>query len=224
MVRAVGTWQACCVKLCVERRSESLKDMARDTEQRHAELREKLLRIAEVEVRAHGAQALRARALADQAGCAVGAIYNVFDDLTGLLLVLNGRTFQRLGTSVSAEVDKSDGAPVDKLIIMGHAYLRFATEDPNLWRALFDVEMKADGNVPTWYVEELGRLFAIIAGPLTEMHPDAKPEELDLMTRTLFSSVHGIVLLGLERRISGVPSERIQDMISFLLTSVANGK
>ena len=195
--------------------------MARDTEKRHAELREKLLGIAEAEVRAHGAQALRARTLADQAGCAVGAIYNVFDDLTGLLLALNGRTFRRLGASVSAEVDRSSGTSVDKLIIMGHAYLRFATEDPNLWRALFNVEMKADGNLPAWFIEELGRLFAIIAGPLSQMHPEAKPSELDLMTRTLFSSVHGIVLLGLERRISGVPSERIQEMISFLLTRIA---
>ena len=195
--------------------------MARDTEKRHAELREKLLGIAEADVRAHGAPSLRARSLADKAGCAVGAIYNVFDDLTGLRLALNGRTFQRLGASVSAEVDRSNGAPVDKLVIMGHAYLRFASEDPNLWRALFDIEMKTDGDVPAWYMEELGRLFAIIAGPLSEMHPDAKPGELDLMTRTLFSSVHGIVLLGLERRISGVPSERIQEMISFLLTSVA---
>ncbi len=195
--------------------------MARDTEKRHAKLRGKLLEIAEDEVRAKGVQSLRARVLADKAGCAVGAIYNVFDDMTGLVLALNGRTFQRLGASVSAEVDQSNGAPVDKLIIMSHAYLRFATENPKLWRALFDIEMTADGHVPAWYMEELGSLFAIITGPLAEMHPDADPGELDLMTRTLFSSVHGIVLLGLERRISGVPSERIQDMITFLLTRIA---
>ncbi|MDA8586385.1 TetR/AcrR family transcriptional regulator [Rhodobacteraceae bacterium] len=197
--------------------------MARDTEKRRAELRAKLLEIAEIEVREKGVQSLRARALAEQAGCAVGAIYNVFDDLTGLILALNGRTFQRLGASVSEEVDQSGGAPVDKLIIMGHAYLRFATDNPNLWRALFDVEMTADGIVPVWYLEELGRLFAIIAAPLAQMHPKAEPAELDLMTRTLFSSVHGIVLLGLERRISGVPTERIKEMITFLLTRFSEG-
>jgi len=40
------------------------------------------------------------------------------------------------------------------------------------------------------------------------------------MVRALFSSVHGIVLLGLENRISGVPRERIEDMISQVLTQI----
>ena len=195
--------------------------MARDTGKRRAELRDKLVDIAEAEIRASGVASLRARALADKAGCAVGAIYNVFDDLTGLILAVNGRTFERLGAVVSGKVAASNGGPTDKLIIMGHAYLRFATEDPNLWRALFDIEMTADSGVPTWYLEELARLFAIISEPLAEMHPKASPHDLDLMTRTLFSSVHGIVLLGLERRISGVPVERIEDMITFLLTRFA---
>ena len=102
--------------------------------------------------------------------------------------------------------------------------MRFANEEANLWRALFDVEMTADSGVPAWYLEELRRLFAIIAGPLSELHPNADAQEIDLMTRTLFSSVHGMVLLGLERRISGVPVERIEEMITFLLTRVAGAQ
>ncbi len=192
--------------------------MARNTDKRRAELRDRLLDIAEAEIRASGVGSLRARALADKAGCAVGAIYNVFDDLTGLVLAVNGRTFERLGEAVSSSVEASNGDAARKLVAMGHAYLRFASENPNLWRALFDIEMTADSGVPQWYLDELSRLFAIIANPLAEMHPDADARELDLMTRTLFSSVHGIVLLGLERRISGVPVERIEDMITLLLT------
>ena len=195
--------------------------MAKDTDKRRAELREKLLDIAEVEIRASGVGALRARTLADKAGCAVGAIYNVFEDLTGVILAVNGRTFERLGGAVSERVAASGGGPVDKLVIMGHAYLKFASDDPNLWRALFDIEMTADSGVPSWYLEELARLFSIISTPLAEIHPQADARDLDLMTRTLFSSVHGIVLLGLERRISGVPMERIEEMISLLLTRVA---
>lgn len=196
--------------------------MARDTEKRRTELREKLIDIAETEVRAHGVQSLRARALADKAGCAVGAIYNVFDDLTGLVLAVNGRTFARLGVAVTKAVAGSDGTPVDKLVTMGRAYLHFASDNPNLWRALFDIEMTADSGVPDWYLADLERLFAIIAEPLSEMHPEADAFHVDLMTRTLFSSVHGIVLLGLERRISGVPVERIEDMIGFLLHRFAD--
>ena len=196
--------------------------MARDTEKRRAALRVTLLDIAEAEIRQNGVASLRARDLAKQAGCAVGAIYNVFDDMTGLALAVNLRTFHRLGDTVSTAVaQKADASPVDRLIIMAKSYLHFAASDLNLWRALFDVEMTADSNVPDWYLEELGRLFAIIAAPLSEIDPNASTDEIDMRTRTLFSSVHGIVLLGLERRVSGVPKERIEQMIAYLLTNAA---
>lgn len=195
--------------------------MARNTSKRHDALRETLTDLAEAHVRNDGLAALRARKLATEAGCAVGAIYNVFDDMTGLTLAVNGRTFHRLGAHVSEAVAKvSDASPTDRLIAMAVAYLGFASENPNLWRALFDVEMSSDRDVPPWYLEELGRLFSIIAGPLSERHPDPAPGEIDLMTRALFSSVHGIVLLGLENRISAVPRERLEGMIEFLLRRV----
>ena len=197
--------------------------MARDTAKRREDLRERLLDIAEAEVRANGSASLRARSLAVEAGCAVGAIYNVFDDMTGLTLAVNLRTFKRLGAFVSETIAESpDATPTETLIIIAKSYLAFASDNPNLWRALFEVEMSTEGNVPAWYLEELGRLFAIVANPITLLYPDASPSEIDMMTRTLFSSVHGIVLLGLERRISGVPRERMEDMIEYLVTNVTS--
>ena len=196
--------------------------MARDTAKRREDLREKLLDIAEAEIRRNGLASLRARALAEQAGCAVGAIYNVFDDMTGLILAVNGRTFRRMGAFVTETMkDNPDAAPTDTLVTIAKAYLAFAIDNPNLWRALFEVEMSTEGDVPAWYMDELGRLFSIISAPVSELNPDASAAEVDLMTRTLFSSVHGIVLLGLERRISGVPREKMEDMIEFLLRSVS---
>ena len=198
--------------------------MARDTEKRRAELRERLIDIAEAQIRKDGSASLRARALAEEAGCAVGAIYNVFTDMPGLQLAVNGRTFARLGTRVTEAVAKQAKAPpVDRLVIMAKGYLGFAVDDPNLWRALFEVEMTTDSEVPEWYLRDLSQLFAIIAGPLAELDPGADADEIDLRTRALFSSVHGIVLLGLERRISGVPIPRMEAMIEYLLKSFASG-
>lgn len=195
--------------------------MAKNTTKRREALRETLIELAEAQVREDGLASLRARSLAKEAECAVGAIYNVFDDMTGLTLAVNGRTFGRLGKHVSDAVAKvADAPPTERLVAMAVAYLEFASANPNLWRALFDVEMSTDREVPEWYMKELGRLFAIIAGPLAELHPNPAPGEIDLMTRALFSSVHGIVLLGLENRISAVPRERMEGMIEFLLRRV----
>ncbi|MEM9426979.1 MAG: TetR/AcrR family transcriptional regulator [Pseudomonadota bacterium] len=197
--------------------------MARDTKKRRAELRERLIDIAEAQIRDQGSASLRARSLAEEAGCAVGAMYNVFTDMPGLQLAVNGRTFARLGKRVTRAVaEHAHEPPEERLIIMAKSYLSFAADDPNLWRALFEVEMTADSEVPEWYLNDLGQLFAIIAGPLSEIDPAATRDEIDLRTRALFSSVHGIVLLGLERRISGVPIARMEAMIEFLLRRFAS--
>lgn len=195
--------------------------MAGKVEARKAVLREKLVDLAETQIEAEGLASLRARELAKQAGCAVGAIYTHFEDLQALTLEVNGRTFARLGKAVGGVVADTVGqAPNARLIAMSHAYLAFAGDHPKLWRALFDVEMRSDGPVPSWYAQAMGQLFAYITAPLAEMFPDYDAAKLDLMTRTLFSSVHGIVLLGLENRISGVPGAQLKIMISLLLDQV----
>ncbi|MDH5531314.1 MAG: WHG domain-containing protein, partial [Paracoccaceae bacterium] len=112
--------------------------------------------------------------------------------------------------------------PVARLIRMSNAYLAFASENTNLWRALFDLEMTNEMPVPEWYLKELQQLFAHIARPVSELFPDLTPEDLDLMTRALFSSVHGIVLLGLQNRISGVSRGNIEKMIGHVLRKIGN--
>jgi AcrR family transcriptional regulator len=193
------------------------------TDQRREDLRQRLVDIAEIRIRNEGLAAVKARDLAREADCAVGAIYNVFTDLNGLVMAVNGRTFQALGKVVAASVAAApEQEPQDELITMSHAYLRYAAENTNLWRALFDLEMSTEMDVPQWYMAELGKLFALIAAPLARIFPSYTRPQLELMTRALFSSVHGIVLLGLQKRISGVPLDRVEQMIAILLSNVTS--
>ena len=197
--------------------------MAGKTEKRKQELRQKLIEAAERQIVSGGVAGVKARDLAAEAGCALGAIYNVFDDLNALVMEVNGRTFRKLGIRVAGSLSGSEGEPpVARLIRMSNAYLAFASENTNLWRALFDLEMTNEMPVPEWYLKELQQLFAHIARPVSELFPDLTPEDLDLMTRALFSSVHGIVLLGLQNRISGVSRGNIEKMIGHVLRKIGN--
>ncbi|NRB00157.1 MAG: TetR/AcrR family transcriptional regulator [Rhodobacteraceae bacterium] len=192
--------------------------MARGTEEKREALKARLVEIAEETIAERGISALRARTIANQAGCAVGAIYNVFGHLDDLVLAVNGRTFLRLGAEADAALEGCESLPPqERLVRLAIAYLHFATENPNAWRSLFDVEMSTETDIPEWYLAALGKLFAHISGPLSEMHPEASPQEIDLLTRALFSAVHGIVLLGLERRISAVPPAQLETMIRMVL-------
>ena len=195
--------------------------MASKSQVRRERLRERLVEAAEIRIARDGLNELRARDLAGDAGCAVGAIYNAFDDLNAIIMAVNGRTFLKLEEFVAGSFDGSE-APVQRLIAMSTAYLRFAQANTRLWRALFDLQMRADGPVPEWYRDALKGLFSYIADPVGQLFPELDRVELELMTRALFSSVHGIVTLGLENRISGVPPEQIERMITQVLARIGN--
>ena len=195
--------------------------MATKTELRRQELRDKLIVIAERTIAQNGLSALRARDLAKEAGCAVGAIYNVFGDLTDLTLAVNARTFHRLGADVAEALADAPEDPVEQLIVMAQAYHHFAAQNHQSWRALFDVERAPGEAAPDWYLQEMGRLFRYISDPLAVVFPDRPADELALLTRALFSSVHGIVLLGLDEASAGVSTENIDRMIALVLRQFA---
>ena len=191
--------------------------MARKTEERRAALREALIAHAERRIAEDGLDALRARDLAKDAGCAVGAIYNVFGDLNDLVLAVNARTFDRLGAAVAESLADAPQDPTEQLVVMSHAYHRFAAEHFFRWRALFEIDRPAGEAAPEWYLREMGRLFAYIDAPLSVLFPDLGQEDRALMTRALFSSVHGIILLALNEASAGVPEAEVDRMISLVL-------
>ncbi|MCY4179315.1 MAG: TetR/AcrR family transcriptional regulator [Litoreibacter sp.] len=196
--------------------------MAGKIQKKREDLRRRLIDLAEKRVADGGIQQIRARELAKEAECAVGAIYNVFGDLNELVMAVNGRTFKRLGTYVLEAVNANpDTSPTAVLTTMAHAYLGFAQSNTPAWRTLFDLEMSTEQEVPEWYLFELQQLLALIAKPVAQNFPDLPPGDVELMTRGLFSSIHGIVVLGLEKRISAVPTDELERMISLIINSLS---
>jgi AcrR family transcriptional regulator len=195
--------------------------MAGKVEARRAVLRDTLIAHAETRIKADGLKNLRARDLAKDAGCALGAIYNVFGDLNDLVLAVNARTFHRLGAAVAETLAQAPQNATQQLIVMSHAYHRFAAENFNAWRALFDIERPAGEAAPDWYLAEIGQLFAYIDAPLSVLFPDHDAQKRALLTKALFSSVHGIVLLGLDEASAGVPAAHLDEMISLIFNHLA---
>jgi len=195
--------------------------MAGKVAEKRKALKDKLILLGERKIAADGLAALRARDLAQEAGCATGAIYNVFDDLPALVLTINARTFHRLAETVTTALDDAPDTPLDQLITMGEAYHSFAANNYNSWRAIFDVERDPTKPPPDWYLAELAHLFAYIDRPLKQALPDMADDTRNLFTRTLFTSVHGIVMLGLDDTSAAVQTEAINTMIRLLLTHAA---
>jgi AcrR family transcriptional regulator len=201
------------------------------TSERRQQLGEALIGAAERAIAAQGLAGLKARDLAQETGCAVGAIYNVFADLDELILRANLGTLARFEAVIEASgpgphaargADPAEAAIAD-LIRLAEVYLQFASEHRLAWRALFDHRMAAGKSPPDWYMKEQVRLFRYIEEPLRVLQPDLGDEARGLLARSLFSAVHGIVSLGLDEKLMALPLGVLQRQVETVVRALGQG-
>jgi len=189
---------------------------------RRRQLKQALIAAAERTIEADGLRGLRARELAADVGCAVGAIYNVMTDLDDLIFAVNGRTLEQLEKTLTIAGHPQAGA-IETLTHLGLAYTDYAAGNTRRWRALFDHRLPAGGEVPAWYRANLHRLFGYIEEPLRELAPALAPERRALLARSLFSAVHGIVLIGLEEKLQSLPLPMLREQVTVMVEAIARG-
>jgi AcrR family transcriptional regulator len=194
------------------------------TPERRQNLKESLIDAAEEAITEGGLGSLRARTLADRAGCAVGAIYNVVADLDELTLLVNLRTLEALERHLVEAIGTiGEGADraVEQLLRLSHAYLDFAAANRLRWRAVFEHRLSRD--VPDWYLDAQMRLFALVEEPLRELQPRASGARRATLARTLFSAAHGIVTLGLEEKLQTIPLATLHEQVAFVVRAIGRG-
>ena len=174
-------------------------------------------------IAASGLAGLRTRELAQRIGVAIGAIYNLVEDVDDLVLRVGSRTLARLDAALSAAEGEGPLPPADMLARIAVAYCDFAAENTELWRALFEHRMQAGKDVPEWTIAEQMELFRHIYGPLAALFPKRSPAELSVLARSLFSAVHGMVALGLEQKLVAVPLDELRREIARIVRATVNG-
>jgi len=200
--------------------------MSKTTERRQ-QLKNALISAAERTIENHGLRGLKARALAYRVGCAVGAIYNVVADLDDLVFEVNSRTLAALEGHLAAaeQVPVASGASgaVDRLVRLGTAYLAFAAANTLRWRALFEHRSPPGKPMPERYIKEQRRLFHLVEEPLGELQPHLSSEQRALVARSLFSAVHGMVMLGLEEKLQTLPLESLREQVALIVSTIGRG-
>ena len=191
--------------------------------ERRAKLREALIEAAERAIAAKGLSGLRSRDLADEIGIANGGVYNLVEDLDELILRVGSRTLARLDASLSLAEISGPATPREMLVRIAVAYCDFASDNLELWRALFEHRMQPGKDVPDWAVSEQMDLFRHIYRPLALLFPQRTPEQLGITARSLFSAVHGMVALGLEQKLIAVPIKALRSEIARLVQAMIDG-
>jgi AcrR family transcriptional regulator len=191
--------------------------------ERREKLREALILAAEQSIAAKGLAGLKTRDLAREIGVANGAVYNLVEGVDELILRVGSRTLMRLDAALTAAESKGPTAPNEILVRIALAYCDFAAENLELWRALFEHRMERGKPIPEWAVEQQMNLFRHIFRPLTALFPNRLPEELGVTARSLFSSVHGMVSLGLEQKLIAVPIAVLRREIATIVKATLTG-
>ena len=193
---------------------------------RRRKLRDALIEAAERTIEKEGLRGMKARDLALRVGCAVGAIYNVFTDLDDLIFAVNAVTLEQLEKTLTvAGRDSADpkADAIKTLVHLGLAYTDYAAAHTRRWRALFDHRLPEGRDVPTWYRANLHRLFDYIEQPLRQIAPTLDRPARALLARSLFSAVHGIVLIGLEEKLQSVPLTVLREQVTTMIEAFARG-
>ena len=94
------------------------------------------------------------------------------------------------------------------------AYLEFAVEHANLLRSLFEHRMEGDRPFPEDILQMVMQAFALMHPPLARLLPNSDEAEIALLSRILFSAVHGIISLGLEERMVAVPPRNLRQQVA----------
>jgi len=195
--------------------------------ERRKKLREELIRAAERRIESHGLSGLRARDLAGEVGCAVGAIYNVFPDLDALILAVNARTLKAFEAFVAQENANELARPplsaVVRLVALASSYLEFAVAHHRRWAALFQHRMTEGRLVPDWYLAEQERLFRHVETPLRDLRPELDDRERTMLARTLFAAVHGVVSIGLDEKLAPMPLPALRQQLAEIVDAIGAG-
>lgn len=192
------------------------------------ETSERILEIAHRLLEEGGAENLKARSIAQEAGIAVGSIYNLFVDLNGLHRAVNMRLLDELarrgGAAMAALQDRGAADTRERLLALAQAYHGFVQEHPGAWQALLAYNRgRIHEAEPDAYVERLDALFEIIAKVLAAGDPELPPETTRRIARVLWSSVHGIVTSGYAARSGSRRDDEIWSQVDLLVTTFLEG-
>lgn len=197
--------------------------LGNNREERREDLRARLMAAVEDQIMQHGIAGLKARAVTAQAGCALGALYNAFDDLDMLVMHVNARTLARLGEALKAALPGQGATAEEMMQALAGAYVDFACANRPLWIALFEHRLPAGRDAPDWYRDNHAVLIEVVVPPLRRLRPDLDDQALALRARTTFAAVHGVVLLALQGRFVGVPLSDLRAEVGALVSAMTRG-
>lgn len=161
------------------------------------------------------------RRIAGDIGYTVGTLYNVFEDMDDLMMHINAATLDSLYEALEKDVPQTEKNATRALKKIAKTYIRFATENFNLWNVLTNYEQMTEEDRPDWYMGKTAQLFRMVEAHLAPVCKTAAKAERS--AKILWASVHGICVLGLNGRLDITGADPVQSLTDTLIENYMKG-
>lgn len=186
----------------------------------HGDLKNALIR-AGLEILAQdGLGGLSLRKVAKQAGVSHAAPYAHFADKQALIAAISTEGFKQLYAQVEGVFESLRNDPKNLLVETAWAYVQFAINEPDRFKLMFSSVLEKEKDYPD-FVDISRRNFTQIV-EVIEICQGAgilRPGAPDLTAVSVWSAVHGLVMLVLEGQVSHTVLD-VYDLKELLLFSL----
>jgi AcrR family transcriptional regulator len=151
-----------------------------------------------------GIAGLSMRTVAERVGVSATAIYHYFENKDALVGRLVQSGFRRFGTYLEEAAAREPSGSYERVRALGEAYLRFALENQEYFRILFDIARDAPPSLDD--LPEGGGYGLLRAAVVEGMEAGTiRRADPDLLVMYLWSMVHGLVTLTMACRVDRCP-------------------
>jgi AcrR family transcriptional regulator len=151
----------------------------------------------------HDPGALSLRELARRLGVSHAAPYRHFSDKDALLVAIATDGFERLTAALEAAAAQREGAPLDRLVEIGWAYVHFALSHPQYFRVMFGKPLSGQVMLPASAAAGR-RAFDVLLRAISAGQAAGEMEAGNVweLATAAWAQVHGLATLLLDHRLA----------------------
>ena len=194
--------------------------MARRNNHSREELRQMVIDAGFNLIANGGFRTFSTRQVAKEIGYTVGTLYNVFKGYDDIILHINAKILDDMKSFIEHNINP-DLQGIESLKNLSKIYLEYAQNQYNCWSMFFEYSFPADLELPEWYNEKIGSLFAIVEKDLSEYI--TSKSELSKHSRIIWASIHGICILNLTKKLDVPAGCNIESWMNSLIENYLKG-
>ena len=187
--------------------------MARRGHHTLEQIKQMVLVAAEDLVIQGGLSQLRVRNIAAKIGYTVGSIYMVFENMDDLILHIKGRSLDALAEQMNQVKAANSEQHLEELASI---YIKYASQDFNRWRLLFEHSLSVDNEIPSWYQNKLENLYGKFERQFASLAPQLSATRLKQTTLAFLGGIHGICSLMLTNQLFGFNQNDLEESVALL--------